>query len=61
MTLEEYKKRLYYGCIDIDSEAQCYELTREGRSDIEMIKLLVETASSYDDYVGVVIDDYDQM
>ncbi len=61
MILEEYKKRLYFGSVDIDVEAQCYELEREGRSDIEMIKLLVDTASVCGDYEGEVIDDYDQL
>ena len=61
MTLQEYKKRLYYGVIDIDSEAECYEIERGNRTDIEMIKVLVETASEYGDYEGEVEDDYDQL
>ena len=61
MTIEEYKQRLYFGYIEIDAEAECYELKRDNKNDVEMIKLLVETALSCGDYVGKVVDDYDQM
>ena len=58
MTLQEYKDGLYFGVLSIDSEADCYGIERDGRTDIEMIKILVMTASSCNDYIGGVIDDY---